>query len=472
MEVFFGLLSLILIGVGILSPTLDYTILKGRKFVSPWMTIAVLLLSGVILAYLGAVSIGQPTVAIFGGLMKVGFFEIFLSLLTTLGAVFVAVASLMGVKNWGTSPSFYSLLTIAVVGAYYLIAAHDFVLLFGTWALVSVISYVMVGIKKDDSSVEGAVKYSLMGILASVLILYAIAMAYSLTGSTDVGMISNISLGAEKPIIVVTSLFFVSAFGFKIGIVPFHGWLPDIYGRVHPMLVAFLTGVVSVSIGGVLIKILYPFAPLLGSQWPLLIGLLSVFTMTFGNIVALLQKNLQMMMAYSSIAHMGYILVGVAAALSSSKELAVQGIGLHFTTYILGSVGMFVFLALLLRKGMSLQMIDLKGLGRRMPIVSIAILLILLSFMGVPPLIGFWSKFYLFTSIIAVSPWLALAAIINSGISLGYYIQPIRYMFFGGGSKLAEERLRDPDTAIVVLVAVLTIVAGFLLPSIAAYLVI
>jgi NADH-quinone oxidoreductase subunit N len=469
-EGMFGLLSFILIGVGILSPTLDYTILKGRKFVSPWMTIAALILSGWILVYLGATSISQPAAPIFGGMMEVGFFEIFLSLIATLGAVFVAVASLVRVRRWSTSPSFYSLLSLAVLGAYYLIAAHDFVLLIGTWALVSVISYVLVGIKKDERSVEGAVKYSLMGILASVLILYSIAMAYSLTGSTDVGAISTVLGSVEKPLVLLTSVFFVSAFGFKIGIVPFHGWLPDVYGKVHPMLVAFLTGVVAVAVGGVLIKILYPLAPLIGAQWPVLIGLLSIFTMTFGNIVALLQKNLQMMMAYSSIAHMGYILVGVTAALSPDRALGLQGIGLHFVTYMLASVGMFVFLAYLIRKGVGSQMEDLKGLGRRVPIVSVAILIILLSLMGIPPLIGFWSKFYLFTSVIAVAPWLALIAIINSGISLGYYIQPIRYMFFGEGAKPAEEKLREPDAAIVVLVALLIIAAGFLLPSLAPYL--
>ncbi len=470
MEEMFSLLSFILIGVGILSPTLDYTILRGRKFVSPWLTLVALVLSIGILGYLSVTSIDQPAVQIFGGMMKVGFFEIFLSLIATLGATFVAVASLARVRGWSTSPSFYSLLSLAVLGAYYLIAAHDFVLLIGAWALVSVISYVLVGIKKDERSVEGAVKYSLMGIIASVLILYAIAVVFSLTSSTSVGSIANIPQGAEKSLVLLASVFFVSAFGFKIGVVPFHGWLPDVYGKVHPMLVAFLTGVVAVAVGGILIKILHPLAPLVGNQWPVLIGLLSIFTMTFGNIVALLQKNLQMMMAYSSIAHIGYILVGVTAMSSSGEALGLQGIGLHFAAYMLAGVGMFVFLAYLLRKGVGFQMEDLKGLGRRMPIVSVAILIILLSLMGIPPLIGFWSKFYLFTSVIAVAPWLALIAIINSGISLGYYIQPIRYMFFAKGTEVAEEKLKDPDAAIVVLAAVLMIVAGFLLPSIAPYL--
>lgn len=466
-ENMFGLLSLILIGVGILSPTLDYTLLKGRKLVSPWMTLGALVLSGGILGY-SALGIGTQAVTIFGGMMQVGFFEIFLSLIATVGAILVTVASLASVKGWGTSPSFYSLLALAVLGAYYLIAAHDFVLLIGTWALVSVISYVLVGIKKDENSVEGAVKYSLMGILASVLILYAIAVAYSATGSTSVGSISEIQ--GEKSLVLLTSVFFVSAFGFKVGIVPFHGWLPDVYGKVHPMLVAFLTGVVAVAVGGVIINILYPLAPLVGAQWPVLIGLLSVFTMTFGNIVALLQKNLQMMMAYSSIAHMGYVLLGVTAALTPSKELGLQGVGLHFASYMLAKVGMFVFIAYLLRKGLGPQIEDLSGVGKNSPIVGAAVIIILLNLIGVPPLIGFWSKFYLFTSVIAVTPWLALVAIINTGMSVGYYIQPIKYMFFGKEAGSTGERLREPDAMIVVMAAALTVAAGFLLPLIAPYL--
>lgn len=468
-----GLISFVLIGVGVISPTLDYTILRGRKLYSPWLTLAALILSGVLLGYL-SLTIGQSRMSIFGGMMEVGLFEIFLSLVATLGAALVVVASLAGVKEWGTSPSFYSLLSLAVLGAYYLIAMHDFVLLIGTWALVSVISYVLVGIKKDERSVEGAVKYSLMGIIASVLILYAIAVVFSLTGSTDVGAMANIQ--GQRSVVLMASVFFVSAFGFKIGVVPFHGWLPDVYGKVHPMLIASLTAVAAVAVGGVVIKILYPLAPALGDQWPLLIGLLSIFTMTFGNIVALLQNNFQRMMAYSTIAHMGYLLIGVATAAlgptSPSYGYGLQGVSLHLASYTFAKVGMFVFLAYLLRKGIGHQMEDLKGLGRRMPIVSVAIVIILLNLVGIPPLIGFWSKFYLFTSVIAVAPLLALIAIINSGISVGYYIQPIKYMFFAKGTEAEGERLRDPDAAIVVVAAGITIVAGFLLPLLAPYLVI
>jgi NADH-quinone oxidoreductase subunit N len=360
-------------------------------------------------------------------------------------------------------------LVLAVLGAYYLIAMQDLALLIGTWALVSVISYVLVGLRKDERSVEGAVKYSLMGIIASVLLLYAIAVIFSLTGSTGVGSLANVQGG--ESVVLLASVFFVSAFGFKVGVVPFHGWLPDVYGRTHPMLIASLTAVVAVAVGGLMIKILYPLAPSVGEQWPVLIGLLSIFSMTFGNVVALLQKNFQMMMAYSTIAHMGYLLVGVTTAVPGSADLSralgLQGISLHLASYTFAKAGMFVFLAYLLRKRVGHQMEDLKGLGRRMPIVSVAIAIILLNLIGIPPLIGFWGKFYLFTSVISVAPVLALIAIINSGISVGYYIQPIRYMFFAKGGETAEERLRDHDAAAVVLAAGLTIAAGFLLPVLA-----
>jgi NADH-quinone oxidoreductase subunit N len=466
-----ALLSFIMIGAGVVSPTLDYTVFGGRRCVSPWVALVALLLSCGVLAYGGYVTIGEPAEPVFGGMMKVGFFEVFLSLMATIGGLLVTVASLKEVRTWSTSPSFYSLLLLAVLGAYYLIGVRDFVLFIGAWALVSVISYVLVGVRKDRESIEGAVKYSVMGILASVLLLYAIAVAYSLTGSTNVDLLTTIGPGGRS-LALLASVLFVAAFGFKLGIVPFHGWLPDVYGRVHPMLVAFLAGVVAVTTGAILIRILYPLAPIVGSLWPVLIGLLSLFTMTFGNVVALLQKNLQRMMAFSSIAQMGYLLIGLAAAESSGEALGLQGMGLHLTSYMIAKVGIFVFLAYLVRKGISLELEDLKGLSRRSPILTGAVLLVILNLLGVPPLLGFWSKFFLFASVIGVAPWLAFAAIINSGISVGYYVQPIRYMFSGDPSATEDESLREPDAAVVLIAALLTLAAGLLLPSIAPHLVI
>jgi NADH-quinone oxidoreductase subunit N len=186
--------------------------------------------------------------------------------------------------------------------------------------------------------------------------------------------------------------------------------------------------------------------------------------------VALLQKNFQRMMAYSTIAHIGYVLVGITAALSVGRELGLQGVSLHLASYTFAKVGVFVFLAYLLRKGVGHRVEDLRGLSKRCPVLSVAIVVILLNLIGVPPLLGFWSKFYLFTSVISFAPLLALAAIINSGISVGYYVLPIKYMFLPGRGKV-EERLREPDAAVVVFASGLTIAAGLLLPAFAQLLV-
>ncbi|KXB03699.1 hypothetical protein AKJ45_00765 [candidate division MSBL1 archaeon SCGC-AAA261F19] len=466
----FTLICFILIGAGLIPPTLDFTLLKGRKIVSPYLVLLGLTLSGIILGYLSIEMFGQGTVPIYGRILQVGFFEIFLSLIATIGGILVVVASLSGVKDWPTSPSFYSLLALGVLGSYFLISMGDFVLLIGAWALVSIISYVLVGLKKDRASTEAAAKYALMGILASVLIIYGVAIIYGLIGSTDVGTISDLT-GNGKFMLLLGSVFLVAAFGFKIGIVPFHGWLPDVYGKAHPTLIAFLTGVMTVAVVGLVVKVLFPLASALGNQWPILIGILSIITMTFGNVVALLQRNVQRMMAYSSVAHVGYILVGATAALSAGRALGLQGIALHLGSYAFAKVGIFVFLAYLLRKGSGLHLNDLKGLGRSMPIVSVAVGIILLNLIGIPPLLGFWSKFYLFTSVIAVSPWIALVAIINSGISVGYYIQPINYMFFKGGSEPPEEKLGDSESITIIAALVLIIVGGLTFPMIAPYLV-
>ncbi|HKZ88232.1 MAG TPA: NADH-quinone oxidoreductase subunit N [Candidatus Bathyarchaeia archaeon] len=403
---------------------------------------------------------------IYNGALKIDTYGAFLFLVVSLGAFLVTLASFRQTKGWSTAPSYFSLLLIITVGVYYIVSVNDLVLLLAAWALVSVAAYALVAVKKDESALEGASKYALMGVAASAFLLFGIAILIGLTGATTgMSTIANVAVSENLPLTLIALIMLIVGIGFKIGIVPFHGWMPDVYGGVNPITISFIAAILKVSGVVALLRIVYPFASLLGDRWLILFAVLSIITMTFGNVAALIQRNVQRMMAYSSIAHVGYILVGFAAATSGAGAVyGVQGVALHLTTYVLATIGIFVALAYLVEKGVKTDLDGIGGLWRKMPALSVAIVILLLSLIGMPPLIGFWSKFvYLFISPIEVAPWLTLVAIINTGISVGYYGQIIKSIFQTQPQKEtteAKERFKDPEMVVIIIAAALTILLG------------
>ena len=458
-------ISLLLGGVGLTLPTIDYSLYKREKIsgLTSIATLGIVLVLNVALAY---ELYYEGSIKIYNEALHVDFYGSIISLTVTLGALLVAIASLAEVKSWSTSPSYFSLVLLALLGVYYMIFVNDLALLVASWALVSVASYVIVGLKKDLASVEGAAKYGIMGVASSSIMLYGIALIYSIiktTSLSNIGEITNLTI-TDRITLLAGVLLLLAAFGFKLGVVPFHGWLPDVYGGVHPMLVSYIAGVVKVVGVMAILRVVYPFATILGDEWLGMLAVLSIATMTFGNVVALVQTHVQRMMAYSSIAQAGYILVGYAAAVSrTGYTFGLEGIALHVMAYVLAKVGIFVGLAYMLRKGLELTLTGISGIGRRMPVLSLSIAILLLSLMGIPPLIGFWSKFaYLFLSVVDVAPWLTLIAAINSGISVAYYAQVLRYMYFVEPKCVSSvsEKVSDYEVLIVVITAVLTIALG------------
>lgn len=472
-EPLLNLLGIILVGVGLVVPTIDYGL---KKNTSRWISLIALLVAMVFSFGLMSLTLINGPELVYGGALKVDFYGAFLFTIATLGAFLVTLASFTQTKKWTTAPSYFSLLLLTLVGVYFIISVNDLVLLLAAWALVSVASYAIVAVKKDESSLEGSSKYALMGITASAFMLYGIAILYGVSGSTDINAIAQFAATTGSPAILVAVIMLVVAFGFKIGVVPFHGWLPDVYGGVHPLLIAYIAAVIKVAGVAALLRIVYPFAVSLGERWLVLFAALSIVTMTFGNVAALIQRNVQKMMAYSSLAHIGYILVGFAAATGGvGAGYGIQGIGLHLAAYILATTGIFVALAYMAEKGVRTDLESISGLWRRMPVLSTSTAILVLSLIGMPPLLGFWSKFlYLFISTVRVAPWLTLVAIANTGLSVGYYGQIIRYIFSTSGtseSTMSAERLRDPEVIAVVLATVLTLVLGLgLAPSIASML--
>ncbi|MCS7115920.1 MAG: NADH-quinone oxidoreductase subunit N [Nitrososphaerota archaeon] len=457
-ETLMNTLAVLLIASGIITPTLDYTFKRRLSAYIVLFTILIALFISLFLLYLTY----NFSVLLYDGVVKVDFYGAFLALLAMIGTLLVLIASMHEVRRWSTGPSFYSLLPLTLLGVLYTIFLNDIILLFIAWTLVSVASYALVGIKKDEDSLEGAAKYALMGIMATTFMLFGLAFIYGLTGSTKISeMVQYLKPLSNEPLFLIGFILLIASFSFKIGVVPFHGWLPDVYGGVHPSLVSFVAGVVKIVGIAALLRVVYPLAQIVGEVWLVIFSILSIITMTFGNIAALVQRNVQRMMAYSSIAHAGYILLGFVAAIGTGYLYGLQGIALHISTYVFAKIGIFVALAYLSRMGLRLDLEGLGGLSKRMPITSISITMLLLSLIGVPPLLGFWSKFpYLFLSTIDIAPWLTFIAIVNSGISVGYYVQVIRYMFFVGSKVEIVESIKDPEFIVILITTLATIILG------------
>jgi NADH-quinone oxidoreductase subunit N len=453
MEIMLWSLIAILGGLGLIIPTIDYV--KGTR-TGPYLALLATLLATLI----NLLMMGKNG-TLFDGSLRVDPLSTYISIIASLGAFLVVLASLSQAKDWNTSPSLYSLILLSLLGVYFILYVNDVSVLIAGWALVAVASYAIVGMRKDYNSLESSAKYALMGVTSSSLMVLGLALVTGTIRTSSLSLSGN--LPTNSSLLVLGILILVAAFGFKMGVVPFQGWLPDVYGGAHPLLVSFVSGVIKLISIGAFIRVLQPLIPLTGDYWFVAMAVLSIATMFYGNLAALVQKNVQRMMAYSSIAQAGYFLVAFAALSSAaSKQIALQGIGLHVTTYVLAKVGVFIGLSYMARKGFDLTLDGLSGAGRKMKLSGSMFAILLFSLMGMPPLIGFWSKFmYIFYSVMELAPWLAFIGIVNSGISVGYYALVLKYMYFANPPEIkAEESSRDPELYVLLITGIMTVILG------------
>jgi len=479
-ELILNLTTLLLIGAGITIPLIDQLLAERKRkqvgyLISMFSLILVLLLNIPLVLSKEILNNGMLVVDRFGAVIVV---------VAIFSALLVLIASANEVRYWSTSTSYYSLIPIALIGIYYISFANDILLIFASWMLTSVASYVIAGLRKDENSVEGAIKYSIMGMLSTITMLYAIALLYGVSGTTNLHEVASLlKLVDEEKILLakISLIMFIASLGFKFGVFPFHTWLPDVYGGVHPICVAYLAGVIEILPIVAFVRLLSVFStiPILQTTYIFSIFTFSVLTMIFGNIVALIQKNVQRMLAYSTIAHAGYFLVGFTAfgiakpiLGTSASTLGLQGVTLHLITYILAKTGLFVTLSYVLRRIGSLDLTSIRNLGRILPVTSFSTSILLLSLMGVPPLVGFWSKLLLFLSVAGEYPLLTLIAALNSGISVAYYIVIIKNMYFTQNSITVKclERIKDVEVIITIVTSLLTVILGLgIAPYIATY---
>jgi proton-translocating NADH-quinone oxidoreductase chain N len=447
-------------------------LLDDRKSRIPaYVLIAVLTVS---LLLVGADSVWPATDSSFGGLLGSDALGGFFALITLGMTLMVAVASSSYIRSVN-SPIYYSLLSFTALGMLLLSYAQDLLMLFVAWELMSLPTYALAGYdKKRVQSNEASVKYAIIGAMSSAIILYAISLTYGLTGTTQIiPAVRALVSQPFNPLAGVAFVLFVAGFGFKMSIVPFHMWIPDVYEGA-PTTISTLFAAATKSAGFVAaIRVLLAFATLyVLTQNPLftpvnIIAILALLTMTLGNVAALTQKSMMRLLAYSSIAQAGYILVGFVAyaygrqtsSLSTEATIGMTGSLFHIlNNAIMKGVAFLAATVVLLElKRSDLQAYN--GLGKRMPITAFTMTIAFLALAGVPPLSGFWSKLLLFLSVInGPFAWLAVAGILNSAFSLGYYGWVIKRLYIDEPE--SPEKVNEPLTFIIVFAVAIGLIIG------------
>lgn len=390
------------------------------------------------------------------GMAVVDNFAVFFKLLISLAAIFVVLMSLLSreVEERGRrNGEYFSLMLALTLGMFLMPASTDLVMMYISLELVSITSYIMAGFMKDNArSSEASMKYVLFGAFSSGLMIYGFSLLYGLTGTTNIvaiqlvlaeGMAAHSVNTLALWIAVILSL---AGMGYKISAAPFHFWTPDVYEGA-PIPVTALLSVASKAGGfGLLMRFLlfgFPADPKTGElllNWPLVIAVLSAITMTLGNFAALKQANIKRMLAYSTIAHAGYMMVGLVAAGAGVMQLG-KGLGasdqgivsimIYFVSYLFMNLGAFYVIMLIANKISSEEIEDYKGFAKKSPLLAVSLSFFLVSLTGIPLTIGFVGKLYVFSAILQEPKWLWLAVVmvLNTVVSLYYYVRVMQAMF-------------------------------------------
>jgi NADH-quinone oxidoreductase subunit N len=408
--------------------------------------------------------IGQGEGTAFLGQYVADGFSRFAKVLILLGAALGVVLSLDFNEKAGIGRFEYAVLMLfATMGMMVMVSANDLMSLYIGLELLSLSLYVIAAFDRDNPrSAEAGLKYFVLGALASGLLLYGSSLVYGFAGSTNFDQLADALAGGTVGLGVVVGLVFVLAgLCFKISAVPFHMWTPDVYEGAPTPVTAFFATAPKVAAIALLMRVLAgPFADL-AAQWQQVIWVASVGSMLLGAFAAIGQRNIKRLMAYSSIGHVGYALMGLAVA----SDVGLRGVLVYMAIYMVTSVGTFAVLVAMRRKGRALEQVDdLAGLGRTDPAMAMWMAVFMFSMAGIPPLAGFFGKLYVFLAAVQGGYWvLAAVGIGTSVVATYYYLRIVKVMYFDAGDEALDAR---PAGLTVVMTAtgILTVLF-FLFPA-------
>ena len=366
--------------------------------------------------------------AIFGGMLRDDWLAFTFRILFLFSAAVTALLS-TGVKGVRQQGEFYALLVVATLGMNLMAAAGDLVMLYLAIETTSIPLYVLAGfLKQDDRSTESGLKYFLFGALTSTVMLYGFSLLFGLAGTTNLYALADaFRTGAVSAWVLAGTLILVLVgFGFKVSMVPFHFWSPDVYEGAPTPITAFVSTASKAAGFAVLVRVLIAVFPAVEAYWVPMLSVLAVLTMTVGNLLALAQKNIKRLLAYSSVAHAGYVLIGLVAL----SAFGVTSIVFYLAAYMVSNLAAFAVVILFSRAAGSEDIKDYAGLSRRSPGLALALMVALLSLAGMPPLAGFVGKLWVFAAAVESGLiWLAFVGVINAIIGLYYYLTVLKVVY-------------------------------------------
>ncbi|MCK4274064.1 MAG: NADH-quinone oxidoreductase subunit N [Dehalococcoidales bacterium] len=408
----------------------------------------------------GLVIAGGVTVAMWGGdyaplfndMLAVDNFALFFKLLFAGIAFLVILASADYVDKFSRfQGEYYALILLSTLGMMLMAATADLISLYIALELTSISLYVLVGFLKDRKSTEASLKYLLLGAIASAVLLYGMALVFGFTGQTQLGAIAqsiqSMSLDniLASPALLMGIVMLIAGFGFKIAAVPFQMWVPDVYEGAPTPVTAYLSVASKAAGFAIILRVFYSAFGIpewLSMNWGMVFAVLAVISMIIGNVVAIPQTNIKRMLGYSSIAQAGYLMVGLATVgfAPASSILGQSGVLFFLASYALTNLGAFIAVIAITNKINSDNIADFSGMGKRAPVLALALTLCLISLIGMPPAAGFMAKFYIFSAAVQNDLlWLVVIAVLNTVISAYYYLRVVKVMWLGEAA--SEEKV-------------------------------
>ncbi|MEK7337302.1 MAG: NADH-quinone oxidoreductase subunit N, partial [Nitrospirota bacterium] len=386
---------------------------------------------------LTAARFGSPTTA-FGGLVVIDNYSCFWKLLLYFVTGLTILLSFSYLKEERIYlGEYYGFILLALSGMMVMVSGTDLLTIYLGTELMSLSLYVMAGLKRAEAkSLEASAKYFVLGAFSSGILLYGISLLYGSAGSTQLPAIAAAIAGRslDDPLLLFATILIAVGFSFKLAVVPFHMWTPDVYQGAPTSVTAFMAVASKAASFGAFMRVFVEGLGGVRANWSLMFLLLCVVTLILGNIVALVQTNVKRMLAYSSIAHAGYALIGVVAAgrlAPAESSSAVASVMLYIALYAFMTFGAFTIIAMLRKGGLEGDEIeDFSGLAKRHPFAALLMLVFMVSLAGIPPTAGFIGKFYVFMSAVQAGlTWLAVLALVFAAISAYFYLRLVMVMY-------------------------------------------
>lgn len=460
--------ALVLCVFGMILLLINAFLPRGKSAPAAWISLVGIIVSGLTAAS-GWSSIGTPPLLGFAGHVALDNYATFFNFTFLLAAGMTILMSDDYLQREGYPiGEYYPLILFATAGAMFMASGIDLMTIFLGLEVMSIALYVLAGMFRGQlRSNEAGLKYFLLGAFSTGFLLYGIALLYGVAGSTQLGSIQEVFVAHPamigNPMTIAALVLMSIGFLFKIAAAPFHMWTPDVYQGSPTPITAFMSAGPKAAAFAAFVRVLVLGLDKLQGDWTDMLWVLAVLTMIIGNVIAIYQTNLKRMLAYSSIAHAGYALVGIVAA----NAIGISGILFYMLGYTFMNLGAFAVLVLAGKKGEdNLTLEGFSGFGYKRPFLGVAMTIFLISLMGVPPTAGFSGKFYIFAGAINSGYiWLAIIGVLNSAVSLYYYLRVIVYMYFKTPEEEYDWVAMSPGAVVTIIIAIIGVLYLGLIPG-------